>query len=152
MKVRMALVTSLLLASLGSTAQASEYTGSIHEDVRGMVNHTVVKKNHHGQRVVKKVRVVKKSAKRHVGKMKNHRPRAKSKQVTWKKAVKQRAYKQRVNGQRKFYTVKPGDNLHKVSRRTGVRLNKIIRLNRHKLSARNDFRLKVGQKLRLRKR
>lgn len=147
MKVRIALVAGLLLASLGSTAQAKEYSESINKEVRGMVNHTVVKRNHQGQRVVTNLKVVKKSARRNVGKMKSQRSLVKTKGAAWKRSVNKRQNKNKRD--RKTYTVKRGDNLYKVSRKTGVRVNKIIRLNRHKLSKRHDYRLKVGQTLRL---
>lgn len=67
--------------------------------------------------------------------------------VTHKPAVVK--HKQHRHKHRKFYRVKHGDNLHRISRKTGIGIRKLIRLNRHNLSPRNGHRLYVGQRLRL---
>ena len=149
MKVRIALVTGLLLASFGSVSQAAEHARGAHDQDR-VAKHTIVKKSQHGKRVVKNIRVVKKASPRHVAKV--TRQKARSKQVSWKKIVQKKRSKNINNkAKRKFYTVKPGDSIYKVSRKTGVQANKIIRLNRTQLSAKNGYGLKIGQKLRLRR-
>lgn len=61
------------------------------------------------------------------------------------KVVKKKSYRT------KTYTVKKGDTLSRIARKTGTRISTLIRLNQHKLSARSKYRIYAGQHLKVRR-
>ena len=153
MKTRIAIISGVLLtlASLGTAVQAApgdRFDGNQarqgktpqHQQSNRQVQHKQVQHRSVQKRVVvKQVKRGKPVAQKRFNK--KHRVL-----VTKKPAFNKHAKRYNTKyQQRRFYRVKSGDNLYRIANRTGVNVNRLIRLNRGKISARNGYRLHVGQ-------